>query len=225
MFYNFCWGVKLKRSIIFDRLKVALWWRKEPPGGCWQQTGQTDWTAAEREAGEGETPNRAGTVQHTMSFCGYFFFSHKSHIFSLYLYVLSWTLCFEDKIELLTCFVEESNWNLSCLSLRYTTSKTLSVMLKDVIFSAQKHCGLCLKYLRNCFVMYFFCCASCALCHSCNGQVWRMWRCCRRSWCRCRRWWTIWPVRGKKSLNISKTTTNSCRRITQIQRWDYNCQI
>lgn len=77
-----------------------------------------------------------------------------------------------------------------------------------------------IKYHRKCWITYFFCRAFCWFCHSCNGQVWRMWRCCRRSWCKCRHWWTVWPVRGKKSLNVSKTTTSSCRRITLTQRWD-----
>lgn len=57
---------------------------------------------------------------------------------------------------------------------------------------------------------------------SCNVQEWRMWRCCRRSWYRCRRWWTVWAVRGKRSLNALKATMSSCRLISQTQRWGGN---
>lgn len=66
------------KLFVFHRPEVPLWWGEEPSGGCWPETGQTDWTAATREAGEWETPDRAGTVHHTMSFCWHFSFSHTS---------------------------------------------------------------------------------------------------------------------------------------------------
>lgn len=59
-----------------------------------------------------------------------------------------------------------------------------------------------------------------------NDQEWRMWRYCRRSWYRCRHWWTAWRVRGRRSLNASKTTMSSCRLITLPQRWEvFTCPV
>lgn len=43
-------------------------------------------------------------------------------------------------------------------------------------------------------------------------------RSCRRSWSRCKHWWTTWPVRGRKSQSASKTIMSNCRLITLPQR-------
>lgn len=51
-------------------------------------------------------------------------------------------------------------------------------------------------------------------------------RSCRRSWSRCKHWWTTWPVRGRKSQSASKTIMSNCRLITlpqRLERWNTCC--